>query len=190
MTLVSFLDKSDKQGQLMLAFAHGDASAFDTLYQYFRQPMYLFFLRQCSNQALAEELYQELWMRVIKAKENYEHNARFSTWLYRIAHNLLTDHFRKNYPESNEANTDDTDELVGAESDEPETQAESGETVHRFIQLLEQLPDEQREVFLLKEEAGLSIEEIAQATKTSFETAKSRLRYAVKKLRQSLEDAA
>jgi RNA polymerase sigma-70 factor (ECF subfamily) len=187
MTLVSFLDKTDQQGRLMLAFAGGDATAFDALYKHYRAPLYRFFLRQCLNQAIAEELYQELWMRVIKAKDSYTHTARFSTWLYHIAHNLVVDHFRKPEPDREE---EEADSFTGSTAQEPETLAISEERVGRFLQLLEQLPDAQREVFLLKEEAGLSLEEIAHTTGSSFETVKSRLRYAVKKLRQSLEDAA
>ena len=187
MALVSFLDKTDKQGQLMLAFANGDARAFETLYSHFKTPLYRFFLRQCGNQAIAEELYQELWMRVIKARENYEHSAKFSTWLYRIAHNLLIDHFRKKELDTDEA---DDDSLADGPANNPEQIIASQEKITRFLTLLHNLPDEQCEVFLLKEEAGLSLEEIGHITNTSFETVKSRLRYAVKKLKQSLEDAA
>lgn len=190
MALVSFLDKSDKDGKLMLSYAQGDANAFDQLYKTYRKPMYHFFLRQCANQAIAEELYQELWMRVIRAKSSYEHNARFSTWLYRIAHHLLIDHFRSS-GKNNEADDDEEIErATGSTADEPDARAVSDEKVAKFLLILEQLPQEQREVFLLKEEAGLSLDEIAQATNSTFEAVKSRLRYAVKKLRLSLEENA
>ena len=187
MALVSFLDKTDKQGQLMLAFAKGNAKAFETLYSHFKAPLYRFFLRQCGSQPLAEELYQELWMRVIKARENYKHTAKFSTWLYRIAHNLLIDHFRKAELDADEI---DDDSLADTSFNNPEHIIASQEKIVRFLTLLHNLPDEQREVFLLKEEVGLSLEEVAKITETSFETTKSRLRYAIKKLKQSLEDAA
>lgn len=187
MTLVSFLDKTDRQGQLMLAFVGGDSAAFDELYLHYRKPLYRFFTRQCADKALAEELYQDLWMRVIKARESYEHTARFSTWLYRIAHNLLIDHLRS---PGNEQEEIDTESMEGSAAWEPDTVAMTNERVAHFMKLLDELPENQREVFLLKEEAGLSLEEIAQITGTGFEAVKSRLRYAVKKLRQSLEDAA
>lgn len=187
MSLVDFTQETDRHGQLMLAYAQGDMAAFETLYTSLRKPLYHFFLRQCGNSALAEEFYQELWMRVIRNRQRYQHTAKFTTWLYRIAHNLLTDHFRKFQPETEEVE-DET--LAAAPANNPETVITSQEKIERFLTLLQHLPDEQREVFLLKEEAGLSLEEIAQVTGAGFEAVKSRLRYAVKKLRQSLEDSA
>lgn len=187
MSLVDFTQKTDHYGQLMLAYAKGDMAAFETLYKSLRKPLYHFFLRQCGNSALAEELYQELWMRVIRNRKRYAHKAKFTTWLYRIAHNLLADHFRKFEPETEQA---EEETLSAAPANNPEIIAASQEKIERFRTLLEHLPDEQREVFLLKEEAGLSLDEIAQVTGAGFEAVKSRLRYAVRKLRQSLEDSA
>jgi RNA polymerase sigma-70 factor (ECF subfamily) len=187
MALVDFIGSTDRQGQLMLAYAGGDAAAFATLYLHYKAQMYRFFLRQCGSRAVAEELYQELWMRVIQNRSSYEHKARVSTWLYRIAHNLLLDQHRKRAPDS----SDEALETLEADvDDDPAEQYSSQQKIARFLTLLHALPDEQRQVFLLKEEAGLSLEEIAQVTGTGFENVKSRLRYAVKKLRQAFEDAA
>src|SRR5688572_5096917 len=102
MPLVDFISSTDKQGQLMLAYAQGDAAAFTELYTHYKGEMFRFFLRQSGNRTLAEELYQELWMRVINNRASYEPKARFSTWLYHIAHNLLRDHFRKFEPDNDE----------------------------------------------------------------------------------------
>jgi RNA polymerase sigma-70 factor (ECF subfamily) len=188
MTLIDFIASTDRQGQLMLAYANGDATAFEALYNHYKGPMYRFFLRQCGDRALSEELYQELWMRVIRQRESYEHKARFNTWLYRIAHNLLLDHFRKNAPALED---DEALETVAADDDsDPALQYLALEQHARFLQRLQALPDAQRQVFLLKEEAGLSLEEIAQVTGTSFESVKSRLRYAIKKLKESATEAA
>jgi RNA polymerase sigma-70 factor, ECF subfamily len=187
MSLVDFIGSTDRQGQLMLAYAKGDAAAFAELYTHYKGELFRFFLRQCGNRALAEELYQELWMRVINHRQSYEHKARFSTWLYHIAHNLLRDHFRKFEPENDE---EALETVEAGESSDPLEHYSSQEKISRFLTMLQALPDEQRQVFLLKEEGGLSLEEITQVTGSSFETVKSRLRYAVKKLRQVLEDAA
>lgn len=187
MTLVDFVASTDRQGQLMLAYAAGDAAAFTELYAYYKGQLYRFFLRQCGNRALAEELYQELWIRVINNRAGYQHKARFSTWLYHIAHNLLRDHFRKHEPQGGD---EEPDALPGDPASDPALQYSSQERIARFLVLLHALPDEQRQVFLLKEEAGLSLEEISQVTGASFETVKSRLRYAVRILRQAVEDAA
>jgi RNA polymerase sigma-70 factor (ECF subfamily) len=185
MTLVDFVTSTDKHGQLMLAYAGGDMAAFETLYSHYKGPLYRFFLRQCGSSALAEELYQELWLRVINHRSHYQHKARFSTWIYHIAQNLLVDHFRKHAPEQQET---ELDELEGDPYSDPSEHYSSQEKVTRFLGMLRSLPDEQRQVFLLKEEAGLSLDEIAQVTGHPFEAVKSRLRYAVKKLRQAIEE--
>jgi RNA polymerase sigma-70 factor (ECF subfamily) len=187
MTLVDFIASTDRQGRLMLAYAQGDVAAFEELYAHYRAPMYRFFARQCGTRARAEELYQELWMRVIQHRDTYQHNARFSTWLYRIAHNLLVDQHRKREPGGA---ADELDEIEAETDADPAQQYVAHESLSRFKLLLEALPAEQRRVFLLKEEAGLSLEEIAQVTGAGFESVKSRLRYAVTKLRQALTDAA
>jgi RNA polymerase sigma-70 factor, ECF subfamily len=187
MTLVDFIGSTDRQGRLMLAYAQGDIAAFEELYAHYRAPMYRFFVRQCGSRARAEELYQELWMRVIQHRSAYQHTARFSTWLYRIAHNLLLDHHRKREPQHGDA---EPDELEAETDADPAQQYVAQENLSRFMRLLENLPAEQRQVFLLKEEAGLSLEEIAQVTGTGFENVKSKLRYAVTKLRKALTDAA
>ncbi len=186
MALVSFLAKTDKDSQLMLAYAKGDSSAFERLYLKHKDALYRFFLRQCENQGLAEELYQDVWLRVINARDSYEQKAKFTTWLYRIAHNILIDYYRKPQVE--------TDDKFEAESipdnaaNDPEVILSGQEKIQRFRTQLENLSKEQLEVFLLKEEAGLSLEEIALTVGESKETIKSRLRYAIKKLRQSLEN--
>jgi RNA polymerase sigma-70 factor (ECF subfamily) len=187
MPLVDFIGNTDRQGRLMLAYADGDVAAFEQLYAHYRAPLYRFFLRQCQSRARAEELYQDLWMRVIQHRDSYQHKARFSTWLYRIAHNLLLDQHRKREPVSSE---DDLDSVEADLDADPARQYAAQESHLHFLALLEALPDAQRQVFLLKEEGGLSLEEIAQVTGEDFENVKSRLRYAVKKLRQALTDAA
>lgn len=185
MPLLSFLEKTDKDAQLMLAYAGGDVEAFDELYRKHKDGLYRFFLRQCGNQALAEELYQEVWLRVIKVRENYEPKAKFTTWLYRIAHNILFDHFRKPLTEKDEAS--EVEALPDNASNDPAMILDSQEKIARFRVQLRTLPKEQLEVFLLKEEAGLSITDIALTIGESKETVKSRLRYAVNKLKHSLE---
>jgi RNA polymerase sigma-70 factor (ECF subfamily) len=182
--VLSFLDKTDKDAQLMLAYFRGDASAFETLYRKHKDALYRFFLRQCGNQAVAEELYQEVWLRVIRARTSYTHNAKFITWLYHIAHNILIDFFRK--PVEQDDTELDEEQIPANASNDPALILNAQEKIQRFRVQLQSLPREQMETFLLKEEAGLSLEEIASTTGENVETVKSRLRYAVKKLRQSL----
>ncbi len=186
MGLVSFQRSTDKDSQLMLAYAQGDSAAFEELYRMHKDALYRFFLRQCGNRAVAEELYQDVWLRVIKARDSYEKKAKFTTWLYRIAHNILIDQFRK--PQTDTDDEYDAGSIPDNAANDPEVILNGQEKIERFRAQLKNLPKEQIEVFLLKEEAGLSLEDIALTVGESKEAVKSRLRYAVKKLRQSLKN--
>lgn len=168
----------------MLAYQHGDAGAFETLYKRHRGALYRFVLRSLHQRSAAEELFQEVWMRVIEARGRYAPQARFTTWLYTIAHNLLVDHWRKKGLTLVELNEDE----IAAAPDNPARQAEARETLGRFLQALEALPHAQREAFLLHEEGGLTAAEIAAATGTNEEAAKSRLRYAMAKLKAVVDE--
>jgi len=168
--------------QLMLAYRDGDAGAFETLYARHRGALYRFVLRSLKDRPVAEELFQEAWIRVIEARERYAPSARFTTWLYTIAHNLLVDHWRRKGLVLVELNDEH------ASSDNPARQVEARESVARFLQVLEALPPAQREAFLLHEEAGMTVAEIAAATGTNEEAAKSRLRYAIAKLKAAVDE--
>lgn len=173
---------------LMLAWVGGDAVAFETLYARHRGPLYRFLMRQLRNQALADEFFQDVWQRVIAAREGWKPEAAFSTWLFRIAHNRLNDHWRaaKHRPPA----PDDADERAARVADPttPERELSDFEQRRRLQRALEELPDEQREVLLLRLEQELSLEEIGAITGVGRETVKSRLRYAMDKLRQRLNE--
>ena len=170
--------------ELMLAYRDGNAAAFDTLYARHRARLYRFMLRSVKSRAVGEELFQEIWMKVIEARARYAPQARFITWLYTIAHNRLVDHWRKR---GLTLVALEGDETPGASPD-PAEHAEARETLARFAAALEALPALQREAFLLHEEAELSVAEIAQATSCDPEAAKSRLRYAMAKLKDAARD--
>lgn len=181
-------DLSDER--LMLAYRDGDTAAFEALYGRYRTRLYRHLAHQCSDARLAEELYQDIWLKVINARAGYEPLAKFSTWLYRIAHHRLLDHYRqhaRNVAELFDGGID-PDDLPAAENADPARQFERSDLASRLTLALEDLPAPQREAFLLAEEGGLSLEEIAATTATGRETVKSRLRYAVGKLRLSLQD--
>jgi len=178
--------------QLMLAYAAGDAAAFETLYLRHKGGLYRFVLRGIKERGIAEELFQEIWMRAIEARARYAPQARFTTWLYTIAHNRMVDHWRKRGLSLVSLESEDPDdpappEPVAAAAREPQRQAETNEQLARMARALEALPPAQREAFLMREEAGLSLAEIAAATGANEETVKSRLRYAVAKLREALD---
>lgn len=164
----------------MLAYKAGDASAFDRLYARHRGSLYRFLLRGCSNRAQAEDMFQDVWFNVIRAREGYEPTARFSTWLYHIAHNRLVDGYRKARP------TAELDEDLADPAAGPEQRALQRDQSARVLRAIAALPLEQRSAVLLHEERGFSLEEIASISGVGRETVKSRLRYALHKLKDAL----
>jgi len=179
--------------ELMLAYRGGDAGAFDELYRRHRGGLFRFVSRSVRDRAVAEELYQEIWMRVIEARGRYEPKApgavqptKFITWLYTIAHNRLVDHWRKKGLKV--VALDAESEFAANPGFEPERIVAAQQELERFARALAALPPAQREAFLLHQEAGMSVAEIAGATGANEEAAKSRLRYAFAKLREALGD--
>jgi len=170
--------------QLMLAYRQGDSGAFETLYARHKGPLYRFVLRAVRERGLAEELFQEVWMRVIEARGRYEARAKFTTWLYTIAHHRLTDHWRKRGLRVVDLEEADAPAPRG---DEPEARAAGRQDLARLAAALAALPELQREAFLLHAEAGMTVGQIAAATGANEEAAKSRLRYALGKLKAALD---
>jgi len=174
---------------LMLAYAGGQVAAFEQLYGRHRARLYRFLLRQLRDGALADDLFQDVWQRVIAARQGWKPEAAFSTWLYRIAHNRLADHWRalQHRPPAPD-NADERTERV-PDPDTPERSLSEFEQRRRLQLALDELPAEQREVVLLRLEQELTLEEIGAVTGVGRETVKSRLRYAMDKLRSRLGQA-
>lgn len=170
----------------MQAWAGGDLPAFQSLYERHRRRLHGFLLRQLHDPSLAEDLFQDIWQRVIAARMSWEPEASFTTWLFRIAHNRLNDHWRA--ARHRPAAPTDADERVLAVTDghTPETRLSHREQACRVQQALAALPVDQREVLHLRLEQELSLEDIARITGVGRETVKSRLRYAMDKLRAGL----
>jgi RNA polymerase sigma factor (sigma-70 family) len=171
---------------LMRAWVGGEVAAFEQLYARHRTRLYRFLLRQLREPALAEEIFQDVWQRVIAARARWTPEAAFSTWLFRIAHNRLADHWRA---ASHRPPPPADAELRTArivDPDSPEQQLSEFEQRRRLQLALDELPEEQREVLLLRLEQELTLEEIGAITGVGRETVKSRLRYAMDKLRARL----
>ena len=197
---------------LMLAYGKGQASAFDSLYQRHKQIVFRFFVKQGLSIAIAEELCHDTWLKLINAREKYQQQALFRSYLFTIARNTLIDHYKKKSTqnevsyENNISNTDlgnneSSGDSIGDSSDQgnhddlatnittsPVCEQQQKEQLHIALSLnIAALPLEQREVFLLKQESGFSIEQIAQITAQHQEKVKSSWRYALKRLRKGLQ---
>jgi len=167
---------------LIKQYRSGNAAAFDQLYDRYRLSVYNYIFRQVSLSAQAEDIFQDVWFKVIQSLHQLDTPSQFPAWLFTIARNRITDHWRKKKPESLEYE----DEL---QSDSPlaEQIAFVRNCMERLQALLQALKPEQRDAFVLQQESGLTLEEIATIAQCGRETIKSRLRYAMQKLRKGLE---
>jgi len=173
--------------ELMMSYGAGDADAFEILYQRYKTPLYRFVLRQCGQQ-FVDELFQDIWLKVIKNRSHYQVKASFKTWLYHLARNRIIDLYRRNNIRPVDNHADELDNVANTTVDQPEKHLQAENQYESLLEAIATLPADQKEAFLLREEAGLSIEQIAETCGVNFETAKSRLRYAMKKLRKLLGD--
>jgi RNA polymerase sigma-70 factor (ECF subfamily) len=188
MAMINHEARPGKDEDLMLRYAAGDLEAFQRLYELHRGGLYRYFLRQ-TNRAVAEELFQDVWARLIKHRKRYRPDASFKTWLYTLAHNRLVDHWRRegrraiDQSELGEAGSD----IESADPDPgPQRRVDLRDCLEQLLQLVTGLPDLQRQAFLLRHEAGMTLAQIAEAMNSGAETAKSRLRYAMERLRSAI----
>lgn len=188
-------DLSDEE--LMIAYREGDVAAFEVLVKRHEGPMFNFILRSTGRRDLAEELLQEVFIRIVKSAPKYEQTAKFTTWAYTIARNICIDRARKanKYGEVSLDRTmgDDgegqtfKDALVDEEGDSSTVDYDRKQFVKRLEAALEELPDEQRDVFVMREFSGLKFREIAEVLEIPVPTVKSRMRYALEALRGHLQ---
>ena len=172
---------------LMLRYAQdGDVDAFETLYRRHKDPVFRYLKRHCRHTETAEDLFQEVWGKLIRSRENYRPTAKFTTFLYRVAHNCFIDFLRRN--KRHEGSVEFNEDLHEASGRSPDDEAERNLARRRLDTALKDLPDEQRDAFLLREECGLSLDEIATVTSSNREAVKSRLRYANQKLKAAIGD--
>jgi RNA polymerase sigma-70 factor, ECF subfamily len=199
-------EQSDED--LMQYYVLGNFHAFECLYLRHKGPLYRYFVRQLSgSSATAEDLYQEVWSQIIKHAQHYSVKAKFTTWLYTLARNKLIDHLRHRNIQDR---VFDDKHCVGGEFDEKHTDPQKSSNEYHVEQALqvtllsvethysqtrtaqalkrcvEGLTQQQKECFLLKEEAGLTTEVIAEIVACNYEACKSRLRKAYAQLRECL----
>lgn len=187
--------ETESDEALMRAYAAGNARAFEALYDRHERALWRFVLRSVRDAAVADDVAQEIWLVVTRSADTYQASAKFRTWLFTMARNRIIDlsRTRKNVQSIDEETEDGESHFSELAADSrlgPVRQLESKQSAKALIDAIEALPADQREAFLLQAEAEMSVEEIAAATEVSFETAKSRLRYARNKLRALLEGSA
>jgi RNA polymerase sigma-70 factor, ECF subfamily len=182
---------------LMIMYQKGEVRAFEVLLQRHRKPVFNFILRFVGARDVAEDLLQDTFMRVIKSAASYERKAKFTTWLYTIARNLCVDQSRRKKHRKHASldqpmtRNDDSgtllDVLPGDEmmSDRKVVNRQLHQSLHRAIA---SLPDDQREVFLMREFLNMPFKDIGEVVGVSENTIKSRMRYALEKLRMELEE--
>src|SRR5258705_1186669 len=182
--------------ELLAAYQQGDPGAFEALLRRHRAPLFTFLLRMLGTRERAEDLAQETFLRIGKGAQAWEHRARFQTWLFTIARNLCVDQARRDRfrrADSLDAEGPDgeqamVDSVPGREID-PGRGAESALLRPVLQRALLSLPAEQREVFVLREQAGVPFKEIAVMVGVNENTVKSRMRYALEGLRKALAAA-
>ena len=172
---------------LMRRYVAGDVAAFEALYSRHESALWRYLVRCSGHRAEADELMQEVWFSVAREAPGFDPSRQFTTWLYAIArHRSIDRHRSARRTESLDA----AEHIADPGSPSPAQEAERAEEGHAILVALAKLPPEQREAFVLQADSGLSVEDIATVTGTSFETAKSRLRYARDKLKALLRDYA
>ena len=167
----------------MQAYAGGDAAAFETLYRRHKDPLYRYFLRHVASPDHAAELFQDVWKNLVQSRARYRPDAPFGAFLFRLAHNRLMDHFRAQRPDRHGAVAVPED-LPAPEHERPDETVARRAQAAALLRALLLLPAEQREVIVLREERDLTLEQIAAIQGVGRETVKSRLRYALAKLRE------
>jgi len=176
--------------QLMLAYQQGDTRAFETLLTRHEKGVYGFAFRMLGDSMLAEEVAQESFLRVIQSASRYRAKASFRNYLYRIARNLCVDQLRKRPREPRtpelDAGSPGTAEGIPSGNPGPENNVGAAQLRSAIRRALATLPDDQREAFLLKEVRGMKLQDVAAITGANLNTVKSRLRYALTRLREHL----
>ncbi len=174
---------------LLARYREGDGKAFEILYARHRQSLYRFLLGLSGKPELADEVFQETWLSLIRSTSQPQGRATFRTWLFQIARNRLIDHWRKHGARQPLHDSyDEQSHAVSDDASDPEQLLNLSRDSLRLESALQSLPADQREVFLLRAHGDLDLAQIASLTGTPLDTVKSRLRYAQQKLRRLLAE--
>jgi RNA polymerase sigma-70 factor (ECF subfamily) len=180
---MSQADDSDEV--LYAAYQRGDMTAFDVLYSRYQQTLYLFLLRRGLSESQAQDAFHDCWIKLIVEQQHFD-GLQFRAWIFRVARNMSIDYFRRSAVRNSVSDDEVIDEQLQAVSSE--TIVQDRDCLHLLKYSIGQLPFEQRDAFLMQQEAGLSLQQIAEVMCVGRETIKSRLRYAMQQLKKMLED--
>jgi len=183
------MEPSDRE--LLARYRRGNVDALEILVLRYRRPLFGFLVNMTQSVEESEEVFQEVWLRVIRRLSLYR-QKNFLGWLVRIARNIVIDRARRRKPQcSLDEDRGDGRPLVQkvkARGRDPRRELEAGELGGRIAQAVAGLPDNQKEVFVMRMQAGLSFKEIARTQKVSINTALARMQYALAKLRPMLRE--
>jgi len=179
--------------ELIQRFIKGEESCFEQLIHRHKNKVFAYISLYIRDQALAEDLFQDTFMKVIQSVKSgkYQDNGKFISWVMRIAHNLIIDHFRRMKQMNTVSNDDYDSDLFNSKKFSEATIEDS--MIKKQIQkdirrMISELPDDQKEVVVLRHYAGLSFKEIAEITDVSINTALGRMRYALINMRKTMEE--
>lgn len=164
----------------------GEAGALNQLITRFKLPLFNYLLRLTGNRSDAEDLFQETLIKVWRHLPRYNHQNRFGSWLFGIAHNVAIDSMRKNKVRALLSYTAELPEYASPER--PDSQLVVNEVQHEIEKVLQCLPDKQRQVFLLRQHSEMSFKEIATLLGQPLNTVLGHMHYAVSKLRKVLSE--
>ena len=174
--------------ELIKKYQRGDQDAFETLLRRHQNALYTFLLRLTGAPDRADDLFQETFLRVLKAMPKYREEGTFHHWLFRIANNVARDTKRRDSVRQRHVITDDAlVEIAVGSNLRPDEETERRDLTHRVEEALSELPEEQRRVFLLRTHANMRFREIAEQEGVSISTIISQMRYAVAKIKPILK---
>jgi len=187
------MDNEQPEKEWLSAYKKGDVAALSRLVEHYRKPLFAYIYNMLQGRGDAEEIFQEVWLRVIRNIDHYR-EKNFGGWLFRIAHNLFIDQIRREKHIASPKREDPMDgetsaiERFPSRALAPDRLAEARDLGTRIQQAVSELPDDQREVFLMRTEADIPFKQIAEMQGITLNTALARMHYAVQKLRPLLQE--
>ena len=178
--------------ELIDLYLNGNEKAFEILLRRHKARIYTSIYIFCKDSQIAEDIFQEVFIKIINTLRSgrYNHEGKFLQWALRIAHNLCVDYFRRDKRRPTVGQTDEYDifNVIGLSDESPEQSIMRSQVHERIRHLVDSLPNEQREVVVLRHYADMSFKEIASLTRVSINTALGRMRYALINMRHMVEE--